>query len=448
MQALYDSPVRHWHAHSHFDSAPFGDLVKRNSFIELLRSSETVRLLHITTNLAEVKRQKRLFASTGCLVGSIYCAPLFPGPRGLRAHNLGGYIYEHEAQRALRSKKLDSRTVSPLIIEVKLPAHTPQGIVGVNYLRLGAVHMQMFNKLAARLPKHSRTQLEQLICQQIHHVMPFLKICHQISAQGKSYDPGRFFETLSQTVPHFPMLGYIYFEAITEYIMLFSSDKQSQRLAAQGEINCWGHKEFIFRAQPSLLHSFNLGNFRPNLADIQNVLRQLASEKITNVDASALATYTMHRVSSLVCDCLLNDTDHLFCSHTAHYEFDQFTVAAPQLVGNAIDRNIRVTKDLASFCYEFDTYRARQIWHHWERTNLILPFNGLLPKGEVGINPAHSQLEYKIYDARPVYISDELYIEPTNALDIKIVPELINPSLAFMGITTGSQRAKHKRGSS
>ena len=59
--------------------------------------------------------------------------------------------------------------------------------------------------------------------------------------------------------------------------------------------------------------------------------------------------------------------------------------------------------------------------------DIEIPFNELVPKGEIGINPALPHLTYKVF--RRKYISDHSgfrYVEPIEELNINIEPKLVD----------------------
>jgi len=77
--------------------------------------------------------------------------------------------------------------------------------------------------------------------------------------------------------------------------------------------------------------------------------------------------------------------------------------------------------------------KALQIWNYWNQLNLIIPFNGIIPKGEVGINPAYPELKYKIYLAESYKEENKMYLKPTKEQNVQIVPRLVDPKFTAMG---------------
>jgi len=431
MNSPSSASVRHWH--QRHDDAPHAHLLWKNNFFELLTSATTVRLLHITTNIETVVKQKTLSSSTGCLIGSVYCTPLFPTRAGLRAHNLGAYIFEHEVPRSIVAKGISNRAPTALIIEVNIPAATSRSIAGVNYLRMGDVHLQAFQKLQHLMTATDVYQLRHRVVRQIQMARPLLDACHNLSHHNQILTAEYFFELLTRSIHHLPILGYFYFEALTEYIMLFSRDKRSMQSASQGELNSWGYKELVFRACPALLRNFNLGEFRPSLAALIRTVHQLETEGKIAIDPSQFIEHIQQRLSFLVDHCLLNSSPVCLRS-LALMDFDKLAAAAAPLLGHAIDREVRRAGRYKDFYVEFDALKARQAWSYWNSQNLSIPFNGILPKGEVGVNPT-LQERCKVYQAAPYHIDGDLYLQPQKRLDVRIIPELVKPQLTFMGLS-------------
>jgi len=71
-------------------------LLYENSLFNSLKNKE-IYLLHFTGFFDSLIKSKKLFGSSGCLIGGIYCTPLINTDNGLRLHNLGEYIFRKES---------------------------------------------------------------------------------------------------------------------------------------------------------------------------------------------------------------------------------------------------------------------------------------------------------------------------------------------------------------
>ena len=415
-------------------SSPRGALLLNNSFFEQLNKKNKLYMLHVTASLDRIVDRGRLYMSGGCMIGSIYCTPLSPTSQGLIAHNLGAYIYERESLHSLEAKSISNRLVNTMVIEVDISTLQHTEPIGVSYLHSGKIHFQTYQTIIRKLPQKLRNHLEGNIVKQFSQVQLFLKACKAELLQGKEIPSDQFFSQLTQSVVDLPILGYLYFEALSEYIILYSKDKRSHQLMKKGELNCWGYKESIFRLRPNLLCNFNLASFNPNIIELQRVINELEQENLVHIRFVELLKYLKKRIIFLINSCLLGSSVEPELRSNLTWEFDNLSTLFPHLVGHAIDREIRQTDQYKNYHNLFDEFKAKSIWNYWNEMHIAIPFNGILPKGEIGINPTYSNLRYKIYRGKPQYINNELYVQPDQELAIRILPQLIPPKYSFMGI--------------
>jgi hypothetical protein len=73
----------------------------------------------------------------------------------------------------------------------------------------------------------------------------------------------------------------------------------------------------------------------------------------------------------------------------------------------------------------------------------VIPFNGVIPKGEVGVNPALPDLNVKVYTARKLDESEpgKLLFGIEKEIAVKIVPRLIDHRVTLMR-SKGSKEMK------
>jgi len=413
-----------------------GALLGNNSLFESLRNDQKIYLLHVTTSLDRIIEPGALYPSAGCLVGGIYCTPLFREKNGLRLHNLGTYIFDVEAPRALKEQGISARP-KPLIIEVEVPDNAYKGFAGIDYLRLGNIHLQIFRELEYLLSKHERYELHGRLVTKVRGCLDFLSICSREFYQNTFCETDTFFRLLSGSIPHLPILGYFYFEIIAEYLMLFSTGKMGEELTLRGEFNNWGYKELIFKLYPGLATNFNLGQFNPSIDQLEERLRILQQRGLANVDIQHLRDYVKERMVFLVCSRLLTAHVRLQDWHKITWEFDELVNYAGPLLGHLAHRELRNFGRYPDFYFYFDQYKALQIWNYWNHMDIMLPFNGVIPKGELGINPAYPKLRYNIYEGKIIHDAGTLMVEPGKQLNLAMVPRLIDLKYNFMRTTNG-----------
>ena len=63
---------------------------------------------------------------------------------------------------------------------------------------------------------------------------------------------------------------------------------------------------------------------------------------------------------------------------------------------------------------------------------IAVPFNGVFPKGEVGLNPANPELAVRSFRCQVRSGEDGLYAEPVEELDLRFVPRLVDLKYTLM----------------
>ena len=216
------------------EETPNGALLRSNALFDALINNTTLHLLHVTHALEEISEHGVLYPSGGCLVGSIYCAPLTPTGEGLRMHNLAAYVLDREAPAFLRRVGRPGATPTPLVFEIDVPHQAYRGLAGIDYLRLGAIHLRIYSLLEYLLSQTERHRLHETITSRTKNSAGFLALASAIAQANTTVDPERFLRLLHETIPRLPILGYVYFEALAEYLMLHSTSPETRRLAELG----------------------------------------------------------------------------------------------------------------------------------------------------------------------------------------------------------------------
>ncbi|MEU9181831.1 hypothetical protein AB0C90_34355 [Streptomyces sp. NPDC048550] len=214
-------------------STPNGWLIRNNAMTEALVSGRPMYLLHVTKGIDAIRTSRQLHVSTGCLVGALYCSPLASQHEGLRPHNLGAYL--------MRTKP----STTPMIFEVTPDA--PIRPKGVDYLQLGAIHLRTYLRYQNFLTPAENTQLDGAVLSGLRGAAPFLDVALR-NAAGHATAAPAFIDQLSDAVPRVPFLGYLYFEVLSEYLMLHSATPETKTYAQAGELNNWLYKRLAFAA--------------------------------------------------------------------------------------------------------------------------------------------------------------------------------------------------------
>ncbi|WP_405021146.1 hypothetical protein OHV05_33880 [Kitasatospora sp. NBC_00070] len=375
--------------HHRIDPAPNGHLLRPdgNAMLRTLASGGPVHLLHLTRSLDAIRDSGRLLASTGCLVGAVYASPLTPLPGGaLLPHNLGAHLLDN-------TRDLDSRRGStPLVIEITPDRPAPP--VGLDYLRLGAVHLRAYTSHRHTLTEAEDDHVTRSVTDRVHAAAPLLDLLLR-TATGHPSLERLLLDALADTVPVMPYLGYLYFETVAEYLMLHSTSRTSRELAARGEMNNHLYKKLAFTAVDGTGTLFDVGRFRP---DHDRLLELVASVEPGLADGAG--EFVRDRLAyRFAVTALAPATDTMtFTFRSA--DTDVLARQAPHLLGQLLFRDVRLLDRYPQLFHLFERAKAGEAWAYWNERGIATPFNGTCgPKGEIGINPAHPTAAVTVWKA-------------------------------------------------
>ncbi|MFI6182519.1 hypothetical protein ACIA8R_43820 [Nonomuraea sp. NPDC051191] len=378
---------------------PNGWLMRAGSLLETLASGRPIYLMHTTANLNAIRASGQLYQAPGCMVGALYCVLLTPGPAGLRPHNLGAWLLANKAHRDI------------LIIEV-----TPGGPVpakGIDYLRLGAVHLASYVDHRAFLTPAEDDHLRAAAVQRIRQAATVLDMLVR-NACGAATPADRFLDQVAGAVPLVPFLGYLYFEAVSEYLMLHSTSRQTRACAEVGEMNTLLSKDLAFAAVDTMGELFDLALFQPGHARLRELIGQVEPGLVDGA-----AEYVRRRLAHLFACVALDPSQDATAVTFAQATFDTLAWAAPGLLGQMVFRLLRTSPRYPQLYPVFEQPKATGASAFWTAHGIPAPFNGVIPKGEIGLNMAWPA------GAR-IWTADvnEGVLHPAEELPLTLVPRL------------------------
>ncbi|MFF5673389.1 hypothetical protein ACFY8S_25245 [Streptomyces hygroscopicus] len=382
-------------------STPNGWLIQHNAMTEALVSGEPMYLLHTTKDIDAIRASRELHVSTGCLVGALYCSPLVSQREGLRPHNLGAYL--------MRTKP----STTPLVFEVTSDAPIPPK--GVDYLHLGAIHLRTYLRYQSFLTPAENDQLDRTVLNGLSAAAVFLDVALR-NAAGHATPAPDFIDRLSDAVAHVPFLGYLYFEVLSEYLMLHSATPETKTYAQAGELNNWLYKRLAFAVVDGMDQLFDLARFAPRHDRLVQVI-----EGVEPALGAGAAEYVRRRLSHLFARTALHP-----CQDAASVTFqgaDLSTLrnAAPGLIGQMIYREIRYMPRYPRLYHCFEKAKALEAWDYWNSEGIPTPFNGILPKGEIGINPVYPRSAVRVWTAEQ---DGKGYLHPAEEVAAVFTPHL------------------------
>lgn len=432
------------HDYSNWDSAPNSGLVYQNSLFDMIRGDEPVTLAHVTLSLDAIIAEGSIYPSAGCLVGSVYCTPAFRDGSRLRLHNLGAYYYLREARQSGFTRGVGGAAgpvaAEPriLLIEVSRPKDVGRALEGVNYLRMGDLHFKCFEEYADLAPDDIKDiAVSSILAEEGFLVRTVEEIRRASTRVDQDLD---YLEEASRAVRRgqMPYFGYALFEAFCTALMLLQDDEASVKLRELGEFNNWHYKELLYRTFPAFQQNFRLSGFSPNWRELIAIIHQEGivgnnTDRLVSVIATRVRRYLAH--NSLVNFREFNG----FRSGRRVADWGDVVEHARPLVGHTIHRVIRNVDpetyfDLFNY---FEQTKAQGIWAYWVKKRIAFPFNGVLPKGEMGINPAMKALQLRYYEAEVEVEGDHVYVRPTTELKLQMKRRLGSLQHSFMRDKSG-----------
>ncbi|MEU9045082.1 MULTISPECIES: hypothetical protein [unclassified Kitasatospora] len=400
---------------------PNGWLLSGNAMTKTLASGRPIHLMHTTVALDAIRASGHLYASTGCLVAALYCAPLTPEPAGLRPHNLGSYLLE---------TKKHTRT---LIFEITPDAPVPPK--GIDYLRLGAIHLRTYLTHRSFLTGPEDAQLRRVVMKRLRTAAPFLDTL-LANAAGKPTPDAEFIDQLAATVPAFPFLGYLYFEVLSEYLMLNSATPETMAYAQLGEMNNRLYKRLAFSAVQGMDQLFDLARFNPGHERLLQLVGQIEPGLTAGV-----ARFARRRLSHLFASVALAPGRDAASFTFREADFDTVAATAPQLLGQLVFREMRIIDRYPLLYLAFEQAKALEAWNYWNAEGIPTPFNGTIPKGEIGINTAYSRSSCTVWTAETC---ERGLLHPIEQLDVAFLPRLAELSMTAMRRDETGKAAGHQ----
>ena len=414
------------------NNTPNGKLILDNSFFKELRSKDKIYLAHVTPNIHNIRENNTLYPSAGCLVGSIYCTPLIHENDGLRMHNLGKFIFEREMP--LFANFLDinlKKSLNILIFEIETFDVNENNLIGIDYLRLGNIHFNTYKNLEFLLSSSERHNLQEICVKRIQKAFNYLCVCNKKRYSETKVDNLSFLENFIRSIDSLPILGYLYFEVISEYIMLFQDSDICKDFKKLGEFYSPSYKELVFSLCPYLSKNFSLQEFKPSLNSVVDYIKK--NEIIKNFDEQEMFSYLADRLAFLTDTRLFSENIDQINWEGVRWNFEDLSKYMRPLLGHLIHRELRNFNRYPYFYFYFEQLKALEVWNYWNYMNIIVPFNGTIPKGEIGINPAHPDLKYKTYLAETKKSNSyHTYLTPQKEINLNIAPKLVDVKFASM----------------
>ncbi|MEU9077068.1 hypothetical protein [Kitasatospora sp. NPDC048538] len=380
--------ANHWR--QRLQLTPNGHLLRPdgNAMLTTLASGRPLHLLHLTRSLDVIRTSGHLLASTGCLVGAIYGSPLTPLSGGaLRPHNLGTHLLDTRPE-------LDSRRDStPLVIEI-IPDR-PTETAGLDYLRLGTVHLRAFDRHRHALTPAEDEQVARSVADRVRAAAPLLDLLLDLATGRTRPEAGHLLDRLASAVPVMSYLGYLYFETVAEYLMLHSTSTTTKAYAELGEMNNHLYKQLALTAVDGMGTLFDLGRFHPGHRRLLQLVDSI-EPGLSEAAAGFIRDRLSHRFTATAFAPTADASAFSFTAASA----DELRASATPLLGQLLFREVRLLDRYPQLYHLFEQQKAAEAWTYWNHQGIAVPFNSSCgPKGEVGVNPAAPLAQVTVWTA-------------------------------------------------
>lgn len=393
-------------------NTPNGHLLLDNSFFKTLRNYKEIYLQHTTLKFEKIFVTSTISPSGGCLVGSIYCTPLVKKSENqFKMHNLGQYIYNSEISMNSKDKTVDS-----LVFKIK--SSDKFKIIGIDHLRLGKFYLYSYNLIQEKISSEHTKLIEDITFERFNSLLDFVNKCLNVDSIDDKY----FFENLNKHINSNQFLEYFWFATISEYIMLYQDSLESKKYSAKGEIYNAHYKDLMY---------FYMTNnsskvFNPKIDEVSKYIEN--NLIIDNFKKDHFAKYIKSRIIFLIRERLFENVD--LSNAQESIDFDDAQINYSHFVGHILNHVVRQVDFGAYNIYE--QKKADLLWKYWYEKGIEVPFNGVIPKGEIGTSSPEFPNNVEIYSCDINKKDDDYCISLGEKLDIKIDNKLVSKKLTVM----------------
>ncbi len=210
-----------------------------------------------------------------------------------------------------------------------------------------------------------------------------------------------------------------------------------QTYAQAGELNNRLYKRLAHTAVKGMEQLFDLSRFHPG----HDRLVELVAGTEPRL-APGAAEYTRDRLSHLFAAVSLAPSQDAGAFTFQGADFDALAVAAPSLLGQAVFREMRIFERYPQLYLAFEQAKALEAWGYWNSEGIPTPFNGFLPKGEIGVNLAYPDSTCRVWVAETC---ERGLLHPVDELNVTPVPRLAELSMTAMRRDATGRAAGHVR---
>lgn len=265
------------------DSLPNSALLKNNAMFRSL-VKEQIFLSHQTKHIPDILNCKIIKRGWGCLGKVLYVTPNYIlSDNAIRRDNFFELVLSHQQQHP------NSPQVKELI--VSLSAQTDGCIWGTNYLRAGPLLFFLAENLNLPLEGAKKKTDEILKSEYLKRLL-----------RGAS-DYTSILSAISMLAKKDMFFAYIYYEAVSQVVMLSCVDERTQQLKRNGEFNSACYYSLFSHYARINTDRFDVSVFNPSALELRLLLDSMQEAPEALVLDTELA---LKNIAMNICEILQN----------------------------------------------------------------------------------------------------------------------------------------------
>jgi len=385
-------------------STPNSTLLQSNILFENLEKHWWFWVLHVTKNRDQIIKSGKMYVSTGCLPYTIYWVPALPW---WDVHNLIEYML---------SKEIASQNNEQWLLYIHFNALHQQTNIYNNWFDSRACwneYYTIIQKLSKSNISEVKEQTQELIHQATIHrtdISSELNILSELY-YTKSNKYNRIIDTYTSLCQKNNFFTWVSLEVLIEYIMLYQDDTRSQYLKQNNEVNNEHYKNIIFSLAPSMKWNFNISHF---IFDPKQ-----RSDKI--IENHCISQFDYEHFIRFISTRILHNLTYKIL-------WSELPDDSESLIWNIIYHTAKRNEHYAAFQSAFNTERKDFIHTTRKKYNTVFPYNSVIPKWEIWINPHILDWSYDVYTC----YKDQGKLVLWNKVDIVLTDSLIADNLRSM----------------
>ncbi len=248
------------------DNLPHSHLLRQNAIFQALQDKKPILLSHQTKYVKEIQTTGILKPGMGCLGSVVYTIPVYTQSQHRRRDNFADIVLIHQDKKT-------AEQIGEILIQID--DHDTENIYGFNYL------------LAGRLLYH----LAQGACKADEVQRSLTQSDNTLeSADFKSLttdcDTKKALNSLARISKKLPFFAHIYYEALSQILVLSSTDKRTKSVDALGEFNAKCFYTILAAYKDISSDRYDSSAFAPSYSELLNILTAMKDDHIIDINTS------------------------------------------------------------------------------------------------------------------------------------------------------------------